>query len=83
MAIENTLRNLKLLDERKMFTLSSIKRSILKIRETKRGCQVPKTQVRRGLINIANTRMYQGEVLHNLDKKRKISKHNVLSTQRI
>ena len=67
MVIENTIKNLKLLEERDMFTFSNIKSVV-----AKRGYRGPKTQVSKGPINIANTTTYMGEIIHNdnLNKER-------------
>ena len=55
--MENTARNLKLLEERKKFTFSNIKNVIVKIGNKDRG---PKTKVNKGWISLANTTKYLG-----------------------
>ena len=72
MVIENTVKNLKLLEERKKFTFCNIKSIIVKIRNKDRGYRRPKTQVSKGPINMANTTKCLGEIFHydNLNKER-------------
>ena len=56
-----------LLEERKMFTFSNIKCVIVKIGNKDRRYRGPKTQVSKGLINMANTNKYLGEIINNDD----------------
>ena len=72
MVIENTVKNLELLEEGKMLTFSNIKSVIVKIGHKDGGYRGPKTQVSKGPINMANTATYLGEIIHNdnLNKER-------------
>ena len=72
MVVENTGRNLKLLEERKKFTFSNIKSVIVKIGIKDRGYWRPKTQVSKEPINMASTTKYLEEIFHNdnLNKER-------------
>ena len=63
--IENTVKNVMLLEERKQLTFSNIKSAIIIIGSQDRGYRVPSTKVSKGPINIANTSKYLGEIFHN------------------
>ena len=82
LVIEDTVKNVKLLEERKKFTFSNIKSIIV---NKDRGYWGPKTQVSKAPISMANPTKYLGEIFHNdnLNKERikKIEKQVIIMCQ--
>ena len=63
--IENIVKIIKLLEERKKFTFSNINSVIVKILNKDRGYRGPIAQICKGPINMACTSKYVGEILTN------------------
>ena len=60
MAIENSVKNSKVLEERKKFPFSNAKGVIVKVGTKDRGYRGPKTQVNNEPISMTNTSRYLG-----------------------